>query len=155
MGYFVQGSGQITIRKADEICAHKAMIDLNQRDDLKQGGSWGGEHDARNPRPEGMNYHPGKWFSWLHADYPSICHDFLSVLEMLGFEIGPEIDEEGGSTTYPLYYDGKIGQEDLFLAAISPWITGEIEWSGEDGNRWKQVFDGLGVTTKTGRVVYD
>lgn len=154
MGYFVQGSGQITIRKADEICAYKAMIDLNQRDDLKQGGSWGGEHDARNPRPKGLNYHPGKWFSWLHADYPSICPDFHSVLEQLGFEIKPEV-EANEYTTYSLYYDSKTGQEDLFLDAISPWITGEIEWSGEEGNRWKQVFEGGKVSTKAGRVVYD
>lgn len=154
MGYFVDGHGHITIRKADEVHAYKAMIDLNQRDDLKEGGSWGGEHDSRSPRPKGLNHHPGKWFSWLHADYPSVCPDFLSVLEHLGFEVGAKV-EQNDSTTYPLYYSSKIGQEELFIEAISPWITGEIEWSGEDGNRWKHVFQDGTFAVKTGRVVYD
>lgn len=154
MGYFVDGYGSITIKNTDKVKAHQAMTALNQRDDLKQGGSWGGEHDARNPRPAGMNYHPGKWFSWLQADYPSTCPDFLSVLEHLGFET-VITEQDDTSTTYRLIYSSKTGQEDLFLNAISPYITGEIEWSGEDGNRWKQIFNKRGVTVKTGRVVYD
>lgn len=156
MGYFVDGYGSITINNTDKVKAHQAMTALNQRDDLKQGGSWGGEHDARNPRPEGYYYHPGKWFSWLDSDYPSKYRSFESVLEHLGFElVSLGAVDNGDTTTYKLYYSSKTGQQDLFLEAISPYITGEIEWSGEDGNRWKQLFNKRGVTVKTGRVVYD
>lgn len=153
MGYFVDGDGTITIKNTDKTKAYQAMIALNQRDDLKHGGSSGGQHGARNPRPRGLDHHPDKWFSWLKADYPSICPDFESVLEHLGFEVqGVDHDD---STTYRLYYSSKTGQEGLFLETISPWITGKIEWSGEDGNRWLQEFASGSVTTKKGRVVYD
>ena len=153
MGYFISGDGSITIKKTDEPQAYKAMCDLNQRDDLKRGGSWGGEHDSRNPRPEGLNYHPGKWFSWLHPDYPSTCDSFLAVLEHVGFEIRA-VNETGDSTTYGLYYSNKSGQEELFLDACAPYITGEVRWEGEDGERWRTIYaDGTSVT-QTGRTVY-
>lgn len=153
MGYYITVTGNITIKKSDEDKAYKAMCALNQQDELKRGGSWGGEHDARNPRPEGLDHHPGRWFSWLHPDYPSICDSFLAVLEHLGFEIR-NVNEVGDSTTYELYYSSKSGQEELFLDACAPYITGETYWEGEDGERWRTIYvDGTSVT-QTGRTVY-
>lgn len=153
MGYYVTGFGHITIKKDDEDKAYKAMCALNDNDEIKRGGSFGGASDARNARPEGLNYHPHKWFSWLDPDYPSKCYTFLSILEHLGFEIR-EATPVNDSTTYRLYYESKVGQEELFLDACAPYLVGEVEWVGEDGDRWRNVFADSVMVTQIGRSVY-
>lgn len=157
MGYYVYGNGHLTIEHDKVDNAYIAMIKLNQNDGLKYGGSWGGRSDgitSDDPRPEGMSYHPAKWFSWMDADYPSKCKDMVEVLEALGFEVQVE-NTTNTETTYSLTYDQKIGQEDLFLGAIAPFVkVGTIEWQGEDGAKWKLEFaDGV-ITHKTGYTVY-
>ena len=37
-------------------------------------------------------------------------------------------------------YDGKSGQEGLFLGAISGISTGYIVWKGEDGEFWGEIY---------------
>ena len=153
MGYYVTGFGQITIKRDDEHEAYKAMCALNDNDEIKRGGSFAGGTDSRSSRPEGLNYHPHKWFSWLDPNYPSMCFTFLSILDHLGFEIR-RATPTNDSTTYRLYYESKVGQEKLFLEACAPYLIGEIEWEGEDGERWRNVFAGGEMITQTGKIVY-
>lgn len=139
MGYYVYGHGSFSIKKDDIPRAYKAMCELNSRDDLKRGGRYGGLNGADDPRPEGLNYHPGKWFSWMDANYPDTCADFDAILKQLGFDFS--VEDQGETSRYLMNYDNKIGQEDEFFTVIAPFITaGEVEWRGEDGNQWKWVF---------------
>jgi hypothetical protein len=154
MGYFVTGYGTVTIKKADEPKAYKAICALNDNDDLKNGGSWGGgELTSDHPRPAGLNHHPARWFSWTKPNYPDLFATFTEVIEHLGFEI-TETSQTDETNTYELIYDSKRGQEDLFLEACAPYLTGQIEWTGEDGARWRNLFDGKTIINQSGRIVY-
>lgn len=155
MGYYVNGYGRITIEHDKVDDAYKAMCDLNQRDDLKLGGSWGGSGlTSDNPRPEGMSYHPARWFSWMDADYPSKCKDIVDVLCSLGFEV-VITETTNYHTAYDLNYDSKIGQEELFLKVIAPYVKeGSIEWKGEDDTFWKNEFVNGKFIHRDGYIVY-
>ncbi len=147
MGYNVQTTDcDIKIKQEDFEKCYAAMCALNDRDDLKSGGSYGGGGvDARSPRPEGMNHHPAKWFAWMPADYPNELKTFHDIISRLGFE--PTYNEEGDLVL--VSYDDKTGAEGLFFDAISPWVAKDsfIDWRGEDGDEWRWAFDGVTVKT--------
>jgi len=136
MGYEVDGSGYFVI-EADQIePAYQTLCALNERDDWKNGGTWkGGERIVSN-------------FSWMDSNYPETCRDLWQILEELGFsmtgqqgctERPPQL--EAKSFEVVVKYSNKTGQEQLFLAALAPHIRiGVIEWTGEDGFRYKNVF---------------
>lgn len=152
MGYYVTLiETDFTVPTANIDEAYKRLIELNQNDALKRGGSWGRKRSegeaitaanctGDDPRPEGMNYHPARWFSWMGADYPSDCPDLASIFERLGFEV--EQDDNG---LHLLYYDSKTGQEDEFLAAICDLATGSCTWRGEDDLLWRDEYGGESV----------
>jgi hypothetical protein len=155
MGYYVRGTGSFVIKEDDLGHAYDALCALNQQDSLKYGGSWGGSGVSQDdPRPEGMTYHPARWFSWLDANYPAKCPNLDAILSELGFDFS--VTRNGDTLAYRLNYDSKIGQEDLFLEALAPFIQlGSIEWTGEDGVMWMNEFVSGSYETKRGRVVYE
>lgn len=147
MGYWVNiTEGTVTIPKANLEEAYKRMCALNDNDAIKRGGQWGGEVSSDSPRPEGMNYHPARWFSWMDADYPSTCADAKAILRELGFELE---DRDGDICIFG--YDSKVGQEELFLDAISDLCTKDsfLVWRGEDGAMWRQEFGSKEMVVKT------
>jgi hypothetical protein len=135
MGYYVQTLSHSTkffMDKKHFQDAYKAMCALNDNDAVKRGGSFGGEGiDSKSPRPDGMDYHPARWFSWMQADYPKHYSTAPEILEALGFILSYDADGNINS----LSYDDKTGQEELFLNAIAPYVRNgsEIVWQGEDG----------------------
>lgn len=149
MGYFVQTTNNdITIKKEHFVKCYEAMCALNDRDDLKSGGSYGGDGvDARSPRPEGMDHHPAKWFAWMPADYPNKYKTFQEIIDALGFEA--EYNDDGDLSA--IYYDNKIGSEDHFFSAIAKYIEKDsvIDWRGEDGAEWRWLFDGVTLNVLT------
>ena len=129
MGYYVRSftdENNFKVRKENFDNAYKAMVALNENDDLKRGGSYG---------PNGMTE---KWFSWMDPNYPDSCPDFQSVMGALGFVT--EYDANGDLVK--LEYDNKMGQEDVFLQAIAPYVESgsHMVWHGEDGMVWVQIF---------------
>ena len=154
MGYFVQGHGTIVLRPNTEHSAYKALCALNDRDDLKRGGRWGGENDSNSERPQGMDHHPGKWFSWMDPNFPAECSTLKSVLEMLGFETNITYTLES-NVHITLAYDNKTGQEELFVQALAPFaVHGSIEWRGEDGAMWKEVLSGGTYKVLQGKIIF-
>lgn len=141
MGYFIETTEAIfEVKKEHFDAAYKALCALNDRDDLKSGGSYGGDGiDSRSSRPAGMDYHPAKWFSWMPADYPAEMKSVKEILEGLGFEV--VVDDNGNIAN--LYYDSKIGNEDHFFEALAPYVTdgSYICWRGEDGREWRWLFN--------------
>lgn len=155
MGYYIHTTdGDFFLAKENFAAAYKAMCDLNQHDELKGGGSYGGEISGRDPRPAGMSYHPAKWFSWMDADYPSKCTTVHDILRELGFDI----DEDDDGNIVGLSYSSKIGDEKLFLDAIAGLVRAGsyIDWQGEEGEHFRYEFDGsTGLIERYGRVVFD
>lgn len=163
MGYYIyQESALIVIKKENFAACYEALCKLNDRDDLKRGGGWGGDISSSHPRPEGLSYHPARWFSWMDADYPLTCSNFLQILQQLGFQYdiateGNQIHEvalpnwDAGDLCNVSWNGEKMGQEDLFFEAIAPWIEDDsfIEWRGEDNEMWRWLFkDGTMVIQK-------
>ncbi len=126
MGYDVSGSGEITIPAQNIEAAYGAILDLNRlSDDAKRGGSW--------KEGERVSSH----FSWMPADL-SEFKSLNSLLEALGFECAVEKD----GVTVLNYPNSKTGQEEVFFAAIAPYVEsgGYMFWDGEDGAYWKWTF---------------
>jgi hypothetical protein len=139
MGYNVSsGSNKIFIDGNDLRMLHKALCELNQHDEWKSGGAYGGEHDSRSPRPEGFDYHPGLWYAWMKSDYHHHLHNAVAVLEAVGFDV---TQNEFGDII-GLHYDNKTGCEDVFLNACAPFVRSGsyIEFMGEDGDAWRYKF---------------
>lgn len=147
MGYYVDiedCSFFLAKEKFDE--AYQILCKFNDRDDLKRGG--GGSFTLPNgekmkygdPRPEGMSYHPMKWFSWMDPNYPEVCKDLFAILTMLGFDY--HLDDDGNICS--LSYSSKIGSESDFLNEIAHLVKKDswIIWNGEDGQKWRDYFDG-------------
>jgi len=137
MGYYVRiEDSNAKIKRENLAEAYMRLCNLNKRDDLKRGGSWSEDKQQK------------KWFSWMDENYPETCKDAEAILEALGFDVSIEND-----AVHIVGYDNKTGQEELFMKTIGDLVEGEIEWSGEDGARWKWVFD-QGMITLSGKVVY-
>lgn len=150
MGYYVTLTGaDFRIPEAKWTDAFNSVAELNQYDDLKNGGSFG---------PDGQTE---KWFAWMPKDYPAdavqawkdgdVSHPLFFVFKQLGFEL----------TVLDGYmhleaYDSKAGDEDHFLDAVAAFVTpgSWIEWRGEDDTMWRQEFDGKSMKVKEGRVVF-
>jgi hypothetical protein len=139
MGYFVkivESSYYIPAENVEQ--AYKRFVELNDDDIIKRGG--GGHNDWNvsiyDPRPNGLNYHPAKWFSWMGPDFPSECKNASDVLIALGFDI---MNGEDGEGIFITGYDNKSGQEDIFLDAIYDLSRGVIKWIGEDDQTWSTV----------------
>lgn len=139
MGYYVTITDvDFVIPDTEEVLA--ALRDLNKRDDLKHGGVYtGGEMKER-------------WFSWM----PPKWEEFENVADIFGEKgLGFTVDyykneEEDGSITKEVivtYYDNKIGQEELFLSVVAPFMRpgSFIAWRGEDGAMWR---DYVGIDGK-------
>ena len=142
MGYYIHMREQdffLPVDKLEE--AHAAMIALDKtHDDQKHGGSW----------QEGKKV--DRWFSWMPTNYASTLATAQAILEELGFDV--QLDEMGNIIS--LHYDSKIGQEELFLKAIAPFVRegSYINWVGEDGAHWQHYFDGTKLIEKHGQVIY-
>lgn len=119
--------------------AYARLCALNDRDDLKTGGS----AECNQPRPAGMDHHPNRWFTGMDPNYPAKCSTVQEVLEMLGFEVGvirASVDpEEVGLLSFE-GFSGSSRDLDYFIEAIGSLLEGEMFWTGEDGSHWKWEF---------------
>ena len=156
MGYYVTTQETyLTISKNKFEDCYKAMCKLNERDDLKNGGGWNSNGvSSDSPRPEGLDYHPAKWFSWMDANYPEKCKTFIEILDELGFgdyEYSPVDGDLIG-----LSYDNKTGNEYEFFNAIAPFVKKDshINWIGEDNHQYQWYFDGERLITKYAEIIY-
>jgi hypothetical protein len=135
MGYYIRITHSNVVIPAENLDAsYAALVALNARDDLKSGGAWPGRDD---PKPEGADHHPHRWFSWMPADLKTLPTT-AAILECLGFEL-----QESEDGTIEIYgYDSKAGDEEIFLLTLAPYIkpNTEIEWMGEENEQWKLVF---------------
>ena len=156
MGYWVTTKENDFVVSKDkfEDC-YNAMCKLNDRDELKNGGGWNSIGvSSDDPRPEGLDYHPAKWFSWMDANYPAKCKTFVEILEELGFA-DLLFDEKNGDLI-ALVYDSKTGNEYEFFDVIAPFVKkgSYINWIGEDNSQYQWYFDGEKLIIKYGEIVY-
>jgi hypothetical protein len=84
---------------------------------IKRGGSSNGE----------------SWFSWVNDSEFESATKAEEIVNAFGFET-----TESEGTFCIEGYNNKTGQEDLLLAVLAPFVKegSEMEWSGEEGERW-------------------
>lgn len=129
MGYYVSATSEnFRIKNENKVKAYNAMCALNHVKGIeKHGGSYSGGTQTKS------------WFSWMSENYDEECKTCEEILEELGFSV--EVESDTGDII-SLEYDSKIGQQDLFLNAIAPFVEngGSIYWSGEDDEKWLHTF---------------
>jgi hypothetical protein len=142
MGYYVEiVDGAVVIPKDKLSAAYRALVELNDHDELKIGGQkpevlWDKAKDRWNPN---------RWFSWMPYDYPDKLKNAKDVLDAVGFDC--LIDNYGSLVIS--YYNSKTGCEREFLNAIAPFVNPGcyLDWEGEERERWCNKFDGKTMKT--------
>ena len=130
MGYYVNGEGELTIKKENLAAAYEAMMALQEKP--AEGKRGGGQGKA--------------WYSWMPEDLRTIPNA-AEVFRELGFEVG-----ESDEGIVIGRYDSKSGQEDVFIAAAAPFIEDEVyEWTGEDGEFWRWELIGGKMYCREGK----
>ena len=129
MGYYINTTSEqdFLLPKENFDAAYKAMCELNKHDDLKRGGTGAFGSEDRQV-----------WFSWMHENYPEVCEDLFEIFDHLGFDY----TKDGDGNIDSLSYDNKQGAEEVFLAAIAPFVKDGsfMTWRGEDGELWRYLY---------------
>lgn len=128
MGYYITlADAGFAVPETDEVLT--VLKDANWKyHDWKRGGTYSG------------GVQTSRWFSWMPADYDKTVTSVKDVFELLGFDT----DAHDGLVRL-MAYDSKIGQEELFLAIVAPFVEegSFLEWRGEDGSMWRhEVING-------------
>lgn len=140
MSYYVHTTNCNFIIPGDQVeAADAALRELNNRNDLKRGGSFPNKEDLDNDKPR-----PDKWFSWMPWNYheKDVCPDLESILNEVGFACSVADD---GTLEVDYYEESKMGNEREFIEALAPFAMhgSYMNWEGEDGDRWRwEVHDG-------------
>ena len=117
MGYYVSlHSSDWELTESPELLAVLKEMPTKYHS-IKRGGSSGGE----------------SWFSWVNDSEFESATKAEEIVNAFGFETS-----ESEGTFCIEGYNNKTGQEDLLLAVLAPFVKegSEMEWSGEEGERW-------------------
>lgn len=120
--------------------AYKALCELNAKDELKRCGVHSGKLYEKPQDSTSVSTNPNNWFSGMEWNYDETCKNTEEILHALGFET--EILQSGDLEI--VGYEDRMGDEDIFLKALSPFIEYDgsyIMWLGEDLCTWKNVFE--------------
>lgn len=152
MSYYVETIESNFVLKSENYDkAYQAVCELNRNDDAKQGGCYGGEPAMKPVNSNSVSNNPNKWYSWMQWNYDETCNNIIEVLEMLGFDVCANENAIDG-----LYYDNKMGQEDIFFDAIAPYVESGsyIVWCGEDRTMWVWAFEDGKMIEKEARITW-
>lgn len=129
MGYFVETAEiDFSIPAENLDAAYEAMCKLNERDDLKRGGVWGGK-DEDYAKPAGstsLASSARKNFSWMDWNYDETCATAQEIFEQLGFDT--DVDEEGNLRV--LFTITRLVRRNCFLKHVLPMLLREVTSSG-------------------------
>jgi hypothetical protein len=144
MGYYITGHGHITIPRSLEDEALHALKMLNYDHEAKRGGLLGNPEATFETR----------WYSWMPERWHEKVTSVEQVLELVGF--GVDKTRKAGLDVYTLTYDNKTGQEEVFLNCLADYAQVDVEFTGEDGLRWRWANPKAGapLVNFDGEVVY-
>lgn len=154
MGYYATGEGSIVIPAEKLTDAYNALVELNKHDELKTGGHFGaGVSEGKPANSTSVAKNPNRWFSWMDWNYDEVCSTAGEILEEVGFQT-EETPDDGLEL---FYYDSKSGAEDHFINAIAPFVNegSTMEWTGEDGEKWRWVFENGEMITEQAVITWE
>ncbi len=132
MGYCVELlDSKFEIKAEKARAALKAIKALDPARDTGSGGSSGGS----------FNFKTEVWFAWVITEEYKKARNLAEAFE--AWRWGLSVNYNGDWSD--IAFNGeKYGDDDIFFDAIAPYVTpgSYIEMLGEDGARWRWVFDG-------------
>jgi len=96
----------------------------------------------------------GREFGWVDSKNIKSTNDVSKIFMEWCYEV--EFDAEMNINR--IWFIGeKLGDEIEMFKVIAPWVKAGsfIEMVGEDGSRWRWMFDGKTVKEKNAKVVWD
>lgn len=95
----------------------------------------------------------GRHFSWVDQNFVN-ASDFKTVMKAWRWEVVFDTD---GDVSDLRFYGEKLGDDYLLMKAIAPFVRkgGYIEMHGEDGERWRWVFDGKQCYEKAAKISWE
>ena len=102
---------------------------------LADGGNYGGTSDQQ----------PVAQRRWYSGTNTLACRSATDIADILR-EFFDRFDDQG-ETHWPLAFDNKLGQQQLLLETLAPFIGpgSYLIWEDEDGDRFRWEFDGAGM----------
>lgn len=128
--------------------AFKALVELNNRNDLKSGGRYPKPVDVPANEP-----HKAVWFEGMPWNYPEKLCSVGEILEVLRFEVFDDINN--GELVIEAFR-GYLMDEAHFFRALAPFIKpgSFIKWGGDDNFHRLWEFDGKEMHEFEGEVVW-
>lgn len=108
MGTYIDISGSMTYDEKNADAIVQALKDLNKKDDLKRGGSYG---------KDGREY----WFSWVDEKYDEYLTDVEQLFSsVLCWDYTTHCDD--GKVSFEFSYNDKWGQHEVFFLTMAPYL---------------------------------
>jgi hypothetical protein len=144
MGYCISQADSKFFVAAKDI---PAMMDsirdlaLPRHENEQRGGQWA----------EGQK--KASWFSWVDMSFSQAA----TIEEMFKCWRWNICSNENGDIDEIEFRGEKLGQDDVLFNAIAPFVKKDsfIEMTGEDGARWRWVFDGKNCFEKQAKVSWE
>lgn len=97
----------------------------------------------------------GRHFSWVDTEDFIEATSLYDAIAVWGWE--PEEAERGGDIIGISFIREKLGDEEVLFNAIAPYVEADsyIEMQGEDGERWRWVFDGKICKEVSAKIVWE
>lgn len=94
----------------------------------------------------------GAHYSWVRQDFAR-----LTTIPELMRAWRWEVETEDGNIVAIEFCGEKLGDDHILFNAIAPFVKkgSYIEMSGEDGERWRWVFDGKTCVEKTATISWE
>ena len=139
MGRYVTIIAQdFTIKAENTEAAYKAAVALNA-DDTRKSVRYCGPKPLEKPEDsKSAASNPGVSYLGVRWNYDEECHTLAEVLREFGFE--PEVAPDGAITG--LWFDDKLGDEQLVLEAIAPFVEdgSMLGWAEGYSDMWSMWF---------------
>ena len=125
MGYYITAEGTIEMPRSLHDEALHALKMLNYQHEMKRAGTYPKTGDPF------VDYR----YSWMPERWHETVKTVTEVLDLVGFHVDKH--RKAGLDVYTLVYDNKTGQEDVFLNCLADYAQVDVEFTGEDGLRWR------------------
>jgi hypothetical protein len=96
----------------------------------------------------------GKSYAWVNAVTVQRCRHIIDAMKAWGWTLD---ESEEGDIVGITFSSEKAGDDHVLLQAIAPFVEAGsyIEMHGEEGTRWRWIFDGVMCVEKTPKISWE
>lgn len=125
-------------RAGDALAAVQALDPVTRG----AGGTWSGGRKTES------------WFSWVTTSEYKNATDIGEAFDAWRWELR---QDSNGDWSLVGFNGEKLGDDAILFEAVAPFVKSGsfVEMQGEDGARWRWVFDGKTCKEKEGRISWE